>query len=260
MSIKVLAVGDTVGAAGIEALEKKLRFLKQSLDIAFTVANGENASGFGITPEQANRLLDAGVDVITLGNHAWDRRDIRGYLDDNMRILRPANYAARTPGRGWYTYDAPFGGVCVMNVMGRYGMKFGGESPFFEADRIIERAVSDGVRVILVDFHAEATSEKLAMAYYLDGRVSALWGTHTHVQTSDVTVFPNGMGYITDLGMTGAAQSVIGVKPERSISAFLGDPTVRMETAYGKAKIECAVFEIDAATGRCLSAEALRIL
>lgn len=254
--MNVLAVGDIVGDAGIEILSKRLRGVKRYRDIGFTVANGENAAGVGITPGQADRLLDAGVDVITLGNHTWSRREICDYLDDNPRILRPANFAPQTPGRGWGTYDTPLGDVCVINLIGRCDMKFGNENPFHEADRIIGRL---GPRIVLVDFHAEATSEKLAMAYFLDGRVSAMWGTHTHVQTSDGLVFQNGMGYITDLGMTGAINSVIGIKPESSVSAFLGNPPDRFEAASGESKIECAVFEIDAETGRCLSVEAMRI-
>jgi metallophosphoesterase (TIGR00282 family) len=257
MILNILAIGDTVGDAGIDILAKKLRGVKRYRDVGFTVANGENASGVGITPGQAERLFDAGVDVITLGNHTWSRREICDYLDDDTRILRPANYAPQAPGRGWGVYDTPLGDVCVINLIGRCDMKFGSENPFLEADRIIGRL---GTNIILVDFHAEATSEKLAMAYFLDGRVSALWGTHTHVQTSDGRVFPGGTGYITDLGMTGAIDSVIGIKPDLSVSAFLGNPPGRFEAASGESKIECAVFELDADTGRCLSVETLRII
>ncbi|MDR2665458.1 MAG: TIGR00282 family metallophosphoesterase [Oscillospiraceae bacterium] len=256
MEVNVLAIGDAVGDAGLEILARKLRRIKKCHNIVFTVANGENASGIGITPNQAEQMFNAGVDVITLGNHTWTRREIFGYLDDNGFILRPANFAPQTPGRGWGIFDTPVGDICVINLIGRLNMKFGSENPFFEADSII-RQVNAGI--VLVDFHAEATSEKLAMAHYLDGRVSALWGTHTHVQTSDAVVLPKGTGYITDLGMTGATDSVIGIKPEMSISMFLGDPPGRFEAAAGDAKIECAVFGIDSATGRCVSAEPLRI-
>ncbi|MDR1590123.1 MAG: YmdB family metallophosphoesterase [Oscillospiraceae bacterium] len=257
MVLNVLAIGDAVGEAGLDVLSKKLRGVKRYRDVGFTVANGENASGVGITPGQAERMFASGVDVITLGNHTWSRREICDYLDDDARILRPANYAPQAPGRGWGVYGTPLGDVCVINLIGRCDMKFGSENPFLEADRILGRLRTN---IVLVDFHAEATSEKLSMAYYLDGRVSALWGTHTHVQTSDGRVFQNGMGYITDLGMTGAVNSVIGIKPELSVSNFLGNPPGRLEAASGEAKIECAVFELDAGTGRCLSVEALRIL
>lgn len=256
MSVNILAVGDVVSSAGLRFLGKKLRTIKKLKDIAFTVVNGENASGTGLTPEQAEDIFSAGADVITLGNHTFNRQSIIPYLDDCPYILRPSNYAPQNPGRGWGVFEAPFGQVCVMNLIGRCCMNFGTENPFFEADRIIKNA---GTNIILADFHAEATSEKLAMAYYLDGRISALWGTHTHVQTSDCSVFSNGMGYITDLGMTGAEDSVIGIKPESSISMFLGNPPRKYEQADGKCKMECAIFEIDEHTGKCLSAEAIRI-
>ena len=248
MSVNILAIGDVAGKAGLDFLLNELYSIKKQKNIAFTVVNGENASIFGISRNQAQSLFDNGVDVVTLGNHTWGRRDIIGFLDDCPYILRPANYAPQNPGRGWGIFHAPFGEVCVINLIGRCHMEFGTENPFFEADKIL--AQSKAV-VTLVDFHAEATSEKLAMAYHLDGRVSALWGTHTHVQTSDACVFPKCTGYITDLGMTGPVHSVIGIKPEQSISRFLGNPPQRYESATGKIKIEGAVFEIDEQTGQC---------
>lgn len=256
MTANILAVGDIVGASGLGFLSKKLRAIKKLYDISFTVVNGENSAMIGITPKQADEILDSGADVITLGNHTWGRREIADYLDDSRYILRPANYAPQVPGRGHGVFEAPFGQVCVMNLIGRCGMNFGAENPFLAADRIVS---DTDAKVILVDFHAEATSEKLAMANFLDGRVSALWGTHTHVQTSDACVFPKGTGYITDLGMTGPVNSVIGIKPEQSVSMFLGNPPQRFECAPGPSKLECAVFEIDTSTGMCLSVEALRI-
>ena len=256
MKVNVLAIGDVTGQAGIDILSDKLRGVKKWGDVAFTVVNGENAAGVGITPVQAEALFEAGADVVTLGNHTWNVPKIRRFLDDNKYILRPSNYAPQVPGRGWGVFDASFGSVCVLNLIGRVDMPYGSENPFFEADRIIKHTE---VKIILVDFHAEATSEKQAMAYYLDGRVSALWGTHTHVQTSDCRVFSGGMGYITDLGMTGACESVIGMKPEQPISRFLGNPPDRFEPADGPSKIEGAIFEIDSETGKCASVEAIRI-
>jgi metallophosphoesterase (TIGR00282 family) len=255
MTVNILAVGDISGNPGLDILSRKLRTIKKLKNISFTVVNGENAAVMGLTPAQADDILSAGADVITLGNHTWSRREIIRYLDDNQYILRPANYAPRTPG-GWGIFHAPFGPVCVMNLIGRCGMPFGTENPFFEADRIIRQSEAN---VILVDFHTEATSEKLAMAYHLDGRVSAVWGTHTHVQTSDAAVLPGGTGYITDLGMTGPVRSVLGIRPEQSVSMFLGNPPQRFESADGEAKMECAIFEIDPETGRCAGVEALRI-
>ncbi len=257
MSVNILAIGDVAGSAGLEFLLRELHSLKKQKNIAFTVVNGENAAVFGISRSQARGLIEGGADVVTLGNHTWGRRDIVEFLDDSPYILRPANYAPQNPGRGWGIFHAPFGEVCVMNLIGRCHMDFGNENPFMEADKILRKI---DTKVTLIDFHAEATSEKLAMAFHLDGRVSAVWGTHTHVQTSDAGVFPKGTGYITDLGMTGPALSVIGIKPEQSVSRFLGNPPQRYESAPGGSKIEGAVFEVDPDTGRCLGVEPLRIV
>ncbi len=256
MTVHILAVGDVVGQPGLQMLSKKLRPFIRENKVAFTVVNAENASVTGLTPDNADAVFNAGADVITLGTHTWNRRDIIPYLDENRYILRPSNFAPQNPGRGWGLFDAPFGTVCVINLIGRCDMDFGAENPFFEADKILKR---ERPLVTLVDFHAEATSEKLAMAYHLDGRVSALWGTHTHVQTSDACVFERGTGYITDLGMTGAMRSVIGVKPELSLSMFLGNPPQRFEAAAGPAKMEGALFEIDTEAGRCVKVTAVRL-
>lgn len=252
----ILAVGDVVNGSGLRFLQSKLRGLKKLTEADFTVVNGENAAGTGLTPRQAEELLDAGADVITLGNHTFRRPEIVPFLDDNRQILRPLNYAPQVPGRGWGRYDTSFGEVLVVNLIGRCGMDFGPDNPFLAVDRLLKE---ERAKYILVDFHAEATSEKLAMGYHLDGRVSAVWGTHTHVQTSDAAVFPKGTGYITDLGMTGPAVSVLGVKPEQSVSMFLGNPHVPFSGAAGSAKLECAVFTLDDATGLCSEARALRI-
>ena len=256
MEVNILAVGDVAGTVGIEILAEKLRSIKKMYDIAFTVVNGENAASIGITKDQAESILDAGADVITLGNHTWGQRAITAFLDDSKYILRPANFAPQVPGRGWGIYDTSFGSVCVINLIGHSGMNQEYNNPFYEADKVLQQVEAN---IILVDFHAELTSEKHAMAYYLDGRASALWGTHTHVQTSDARVFPEGLGYITDLGMTGPVDSIIGMKPDQPISRFLGNPPGRFEQAGGAGKIECAVFEIDADTGKCIGVEAFRI-
>lgn len=252
----ILAVGDVAGQPGVDILIDKLRTVIRQYDIAFTVVNGENAAGLGILPRQADEILAAGADVITLGNHTWSKSEIRKYLDDCRYILRPANFAPQVPGVGWGLFDAPFGKACVINLIGRVEVNGQYENPFMEADRILGKVEE---KVILVDFHASATSEKTAMAYHLDGRVSVLWGTHTHVQTSDARVFPKGTGYITDLGMTGPQDSVIGMKPAEPVSRFLGNPPGRMLTAEGPAQIEAAVFEIDTESGKALSAEAIRV-
>jgi len=257
MIFNVLAIGDVCGRTGLNFLSERLRGYKKQANISFTIVNGENADSIGIMPADAEAIFDAGADVITLGNHTWGRQKINGFLDDNGYILRPANFAPQVPGRGWGEFETEFGSVCVINLIGRAQMQFGNENPFFEADRILKQTES---KVVLIDFHAETTSEKLAMAYHLDGRVSALWGTHTHVQTSDSRVFKNGMGYITDLGMVGAYESIIGMKPDEPVSRFLGNPHNRFESADGPAKIEGAIFSIDSQTGKCVSVEAVRIV
>ena len=208
MILNVLAVGDVVGDSGVEYLSRHL-------------VHGENASGVGILPRQAREIFDAGADVVTLGNHTWNRIQIADFLEDDRYTLRPANYTSRVPGRGWGVYDGPGGvRIGVMNLIGRCEMDSNFDNPFTTADRVLRRM--EGTDVVLVDFHAEATSEKLAMGYYLDGRVSALWGTHTHVPTADERVCPRGTGYITDLGMTGSIESVLGIDPRQSVEGFLG--------------------------------------
>ena len=258
MAVNILAVGDVAGENGLQFLCEKLRSLKKLKNASFVAVNGENAAVTGITPKQADAVFSAGADVITLGNHSFGKKNIIPYLDDTRGILRPANLSPLSPGLGWDDYDTSFGTVRVINLIGRCGMDFAPDNPFFAIDRILKDTPP---AVTLVDFHAEATSEKLAMAYHLDGRVSALWGTHTHVQTSDACVFPNGMGYITDLGMTGPVRSVIGIRPEQSLALFRGDPDRRpYESAPGECKLEGALFEIDERSGRCLSVEAIRII
>jgi len=252
----ILAIGDVVGESGLRFLSKKLRGLQRLTGADFTVVNGENAAGTGLFPRQAEDILNAGADVITLGNHAFRRREILPYLDNSEYILRPLNLAPQIPGRGWAEFDTPAGPVLTVNLIGRCGMDFGPDNPFHAIDRLLK---DRGPRFILVDFHAEATSEKLAMAFHLDGRVSALWGTHTHVQTSDAGVFPDGTGYITDLGMTGPSLSVLGVRPEQSVRMFLGDPPAPFASAPGPAKLEGAVFTLDDRTGLCTEVKALRI-
>ncbi len=260
MSVNILAVGDVVGEGGVTFLSTHLRAFKKLRDISFTVVNGENASMMGLTPRDADRIFDAGADVITLGNHAFGKAQILQYLESNRYILRPSNASPLSPGRGWGVFDSPFGDVCVINLLGRCGMDFGTESPFFEADRILRSVKERGVKTVLVDMHAEATSEKAALAYYLLGRVSAVWGTHTHVQTSDACVLEQGCGFITDLGMTGPIRSILGVRPEQSVARFLGrQPKRQYSQAEGDMKMEGCIFTLDPSEGRCLSAEAVRL-
>ena len=229
MEFRVLAVGDVVGKPGLEFLRKHLRKLRREYRIDFCVVNGENASMTGMTPGQGEDILDAGADVITLGNHTWNRREICSYLDDTDRCLRPANFAPQLPGTGVGVYETDFGSVAVVNLIGRCDLDFHADNPFTKIDTILKKL--EGMPV-LVDFHAEATSEKLAMGFMLDGRISALWGTHTHVPTADLRILPGGSGYITDLGMTGPMDSALGVRPDQSIALFRGQLTSRCAARY----------------------------
>ena len=252
MEFKVLAVGDVVGAPGMERIRRNLRQLKRRTGADFVIVNGENASVVGITPAQAEDILDAGADAITLGNHSFAKREITSYLDDCSRILRPANYAPQVPGRGWQTFETKFGDVAVIDLIGRCNMDYGPDNPFLLVEKILKQVEA---KFIFVEIHAEATSEKLAIGYLLDGRVSAVWGTHTHVPTADARVLPKGTGYVTDLGMTGPRDSVLGIRPELSIAKFRGDLTERYRWADGPTKLEGVLFTIDSATGKCLRAE-----
>ena len=257
MDLKVLTVGDVVGNPGMERVRRSLRYLKRKTGADFVIVNGENASVVGMTPQQGEDILDAGADVITMGNHTFGKREIVPCLEDNPRILRPANYAPQAPGRGWGIFDTRFGPVAVIDLIGRCNMDYGPDNPFLLIEKILKELPT---RLILVEIHAEATSEKLAMGYLLDGRVSAVWGTHTHVPTADTRILPKGTGYVTDLGMTGPQDSVLGIRPELSIAKFRGDLTSRYQWAEGPTKLEAVLFTIDSATGLCKLAERVDLL
>lgn len=257
MLANILAVGDVVGPQGLRYLKKTLPQLRREYQAAFTVVNGENASNVGLTPQQAEDMFDAGADVVTLGNHAFRQRSVHNYLDDTPYILRPANYAPQTPGRGYGVFDSKLGPVAVVNLIGRCNMDYGPDNPFLLVDKILP-AVGEA-KFILVDFHAEATSEKLAMGYMLDGKVTALWGTHTHVPTADAQVLPCGTGYITDLGMTGPKHSVIGIQPQLSIEKFRGGVYSPYKPAEGPCVLSGAVFTVDTDTGRCTEVRQLTV-
>lgn len=252
MELKVLTIGDVVAASGAHYLCRKLRMLKQHYDVDFCIVDGENCANVGIYPEQADRLFDAGADVITLGNHAFGQRAIVPMAEDCPYLLRPENFSPLAPGRGWGVFDTRAGRAAVLVLAGRVAMDYTPDNPFLAAERVLKQLDTP---IILVELHAEATSEKLAMGYHLDGRVSAVFGTHTHVPTADLQILPGGTGYVTDLGMTGPRRSVLGIKPELSIARFRGELTGRYEPAPGPCKIEGALFTIDSATGRCTVTE-----
>jgi metallophosphoesterase (TIGR00282 family) len=248
-----------VGAPGRGALEQRLQGIKSEREIDACIVNGENAAdGIGITPRLAEQILGLGVDAITLGNHAFRRTEIGPYLATSERVIRPANTSRATPGRGMTVVPAVNGTrIGVINVLGSLFLH-----PATNMFELIDGLVDDVRKetpVVVVDVHAEATSEKAALGRYLDGRVTAVVGTHTHVQTSDATVLPKGTAFITDAGMTGPHDSVIGVEAELAIRRMRTGLPVRFETAQGGVRIEGAVIECDAATGRASSIEALRV-
>jgi metallophosphoesterase (TIGR00282 family) len=248
--VKILFVGDIVGKPGRLALAALLRRVQEEHAVDLTVANGENAAGgFGLTPDTAQDLLRLGVDVITSGNHVWDKKDILGYIPKESRLLRPLNYPPGAPGFGSIVVTARDGTkVAVLNASGRVFMN-DFDCPFRTTLAELE-AVGAEARVRVVDFHAEATSEKIAYGRFLDGRVSAVVGTHTHVQTADEEVLPGGTAYITDIGMTGPADSVIGVDAEIVIRKFLTGMPERFETAKGRPRLQGAVVAVDPGSGQ----------
>ena len=251
---RVLLIGDLIGKPGREAAEQLLQPIREERGIDFVVANGENvAGGTGLTESTANALFGAGVDVITSGNHIWDKREIYPVLEREERILRPLNYGHEgVPGRGWGIYEALDGThVAVINLIGRTFMQ-PLDSPFSEADRLLDEASEPLPPVRLVDFHCEITSEKNALGLYLDGRVSAVVGTHTHVVTGDERILPQGTAYQSDLGMTGPVWSVIGFDPATVLPRFLTGLPTRFAVGSGPVVFNAAQVDIDPATGRAL--------
>ncbi len=248
--MNILFIGDIVGRTGRQVLAARLHRLIDRHQIDLVVANGENAAaGFGLTADIVRELFDLGVDAITSGNHIWDKKEIYDYLIGEPRLLRPANYPPGPPGRGSGIFSTSAGlEVGVINLEGRVFMS-NLECPFRTADRLVED-LSRRTSIILVDFHAEATSEKTALGCYLDGRVSAFVGTHTHVQTADERILPGGTAYLTDAGMTGSRDSVIGIRKELAIERFLTQLPVRFEVAKRAPVLNGIVFTIDQASGR----------
>ncbi|MBX6350562.1 MAG: TIGR00282 family metallophosphoesterase [Clostridia bacterium] len=250
---RILFVGDVVGRPGRRLFRERLPGLRRELEPALVVVNGENAAGGnGITPEVAAELREAGADVVTLGNHAWDKREILPAIDELAYLVRPLNFPPGTPGRGSLVAEARDGTpVLVVNAMGRVFLGVQLDDPFRAVDE--ELARHPRVTVRLVDFHAEATSEKIALAWHLRGRVSAVIGTHTHVQTADEAVLPGGTAYISDAGMTGPWLSVLGVDADRVVQKFLTQMPVRFDVARGPGQFDAVVVDVDRATGRALA-------
>ena len=243
--MKILAVGDLVGENGLEKLKEILPNLQKEENIDFTIVNGENvASGMGMNSSNFKALKELNIDVITMGNHTWAKKDIFTFIEDE-KIIRPFNYTKGLPGRGYTIVEKNGKKIAVVQLIGRTDMNVQSENPFEKIDKLIKNKLMSEADIIVLDFHAEATAEKIAMAYFLDGKVTAMFGTHTHVQTSDETIMKNGMGYITDIGMTGPIQSVIGMDVPTSIKRFSTTLPERYKLAEGPCKLEGVVFDID---------------
>ena len=247
--MRILMIGDIIGQPGRRAVHRLVPDLRKELGLDLVIANGENAAGgFGITLETAEQLLESGVDVLTSGNHIWDQKEIIPHLDEGLPLIRPANYP-EAPGRGYLVQD----GVLVLNLMGRVFMPTL-DCPFRTANLALEEAEAQGAPpVIIVDFHAEATSEKQGMGWYLDGKVSAVLGTHTHVGTVDTRILPKGTAYLTDVGMTGPVNSVIGSDTNAALDRFLTGIPQRSAVAGGPVILNSALLDVDPETGRALS-------
>ena len=256
--MNILAIGDIVGSVGCHFLREKLPAIKKSENIDLVIANGENsADGNGITPVSADYIFSSGVDVITAGNHTFRRKECYERFESDPFLIRPVNYpAATTPGKGYTVYDFGRTQAAVINLMGVIYLE-PLDDPYIVIDSILKKL---DTKIIILDFHAEATAEKLAMGYYLDGRISAMFGTHTHVQTADARIFPKGMGYITDVGMTGPYESVLGVKPELAVKKFKEKLPVRFETADAPCKLDCIKFTVDERTGKTVNVKRMEFL
>jgi hypothetical protein len=256
--MRVLFIGDIMGEPGRKAIARTLHKVVGDHAVDLVIGNGENAAGgFGITPEIAHDLFELGLSVVTLGNHAWDKKEIADFIKQEPRLLRPANYPEGVPGRGSIVTETPGGErVAVIQLMGRAYMP-ALDCPFQVARREIPRLAQE-TRAVIVDMHAEATSEKMAMGHFLDGQVSAVVGTHTHVQTADEQILSRGTAYITDIGMTGPTDSVIGIKKEQAIEKFLTGMPKRFEVATGPAVLSAVLIELDATVGKATSIQRFR--
>ncbi|WP_028307288.1 TIGR00282 family metallophosphoesterase [Desulfitibacter alkalitolerans] len=255
--MRFLFIGDIVGRPGRNIVKSMLPQLKVECSPDVVIVNAENAAGGnGLTEQVANELYNDGVDFITLGNHVWDKKDILDFIDREERIVRPANYPPGTPGKGYKVFTKNNIKLSVINLQGRVYMQ-ALECPFRTMDNILAH-IANQTNIIIVDIHAEATSEKMALGYYLDGKVSAVLGTHTHIQTADDKILPKGTGYITDVGMTGPYESILGIKKENIIARFLTHMPNRFEVATGTSQLNAVILEVDNVTGKAVSIERLQ--
>lgn len=257
--MKILAVGDLIGTAGIKELERRLNKTREENQIDFVIVNGENsAEGMGITQKNFDDILKQNVDVITMGNHTWGKKDIFTFID-HPKLIRPANYPKGLPGKGYHIYTCKNKKIAVINLIGRVDINILSENPFIIAKEIIEK-IQKEVDIIIVDFHAEATAEKIAMGYYLDGKATAVYGTHTHVQTADEKILPNGTAYITDIGMTGPRDSVIGMDIKVSFKRFETTLPERYRIAQGECMLNGIIFEIEDNTNKVIAVKRVNLM
>ena len=254
--MRILAVGDLVGECGLNRLKQTLPRIKEEKMIDFVIVNAENVSGgMGITIKDFNELLKLGIDVITMGNHTWAKKDIFEFID-NPKLLRPANYSKGIVGKGMNIYECKGKKIAVINLIGRTDMNVLSENPFTVVENLLKEIKVD---IVIIDFHAEATAEKIAMKYFLDGKATVLFGTHTHVQTADEDITKKGLGYITDLGMTGPKESVIGMNKEASINRFLTSLPERYKVAEGESIFNACIFEINEDNCRTIKIERINL-
>ena len=256
--MRILFLGDIVGRPGRRAVHELLPSLKIKYEPKFIIANGENAAGGnGITRDVADDLFGAGIDLLTMGNHVWDNKDVYNFIDDDDRIVRPANYPPDTPGSGFTIARKAERAIGIINLSGRVFMP-PIDCPFRAADQIIP-TLKKKTPVIIIDFHAEATSEKSALAWYMDGQVTAVIGTHTHIQTADEKVFPKGTAFITDVGMTGPRDSILGVKVEQVVEKMISLRPVRFEVAGGPLMLNAVSVEVDEGSGKALEIQRIQV-
>ena len=247
--MKILAVGDIIGETGIKELKNKLYQTRQKEEIDFVIVNGENAAeGMGITEKNFNDIISQNVDVVTMGNHTWGKKDIFKFID-HPKLIRPANYPKGVVGKGYGIYECKHKKIAVINLIGRVYMNVLSESPFLVVKDIIKK-IKNKVDIIIVDFHAEATGEKITMGYYLDGMITALFGTHTHVQTADEKILPKGTAYISDIGMTGTKNSALGMDVSVALKRFETSLPERYKVASGEGMLNGVIYDIDDNTNK----------
>ncbi len=258
--MNILVIGDVVGKVGVDAVKNHLKEIKEKYDVSFTIVNGENsADGMGITKAILDSFYKSGADVVTMGNHTWGKKEIFSFIDSEERLIRPANYASGLPGNGTVLLMCGNEKIGVIDLIGRVNVGGSFDSPFERADAEIEHLKSKGASIIIIEIHAEATAEKIALAYYLKDKANIVYGTHTHVQTADEKIYETGMGYITDIGMTGPKNSIIGMEPNTALKRFLTQMPERYACAQGPSILNGVVFTFDEQSRKITKIEKINI-